>query len=110
MLSLIFKFLFCLTSAILAGMTIYGKLFIFKKKHPQVVSDYAATMAGLIGLYALTALGLVFILPFVSSKFIMLGFAISPFLIGLLTTYHSEKYFTLIQIALFLLSILYVLK
>ena len=103
------KYIFILVASIWALMTIYGKLFVFKKKHPAFVSDYCATMAVFLISYVILALGSVWVLDSTSSKFIMFGFAIAPFLIGLLATYHTEKYFTIIQVLLIILSIIYII-
>lgn len=109
MLIMISKYLFALTSFILTVMTVYGKLFVFKKRKPQFVSDYCATMAGLIGLYVLLALVLVLFFPAILFKTIMFLFAISPFIIGLLVKYETEKYYTVIQVLLFICGMVFVL-
>ena len=109
MLVLGLKLLFILTAFILISMIIYGKLFIFKKKHPSFVSDYCATMAGFLGLYTILALLFVFMFPATLAKLIMLFFAISPYIIGLFATYNTEKYFTVLQVTLLLISIVYII-
>ena len=109
MLALIFKYLFVINAIILGSMIIYGKLFVFKKKKPQFVSDYCATLAGSIGAYSLLSIAMAWFLPETNAKLLMLGFAVSPFLIGLLASYHTEKYYTLIQILVIALSTAYVL-
>lgn len=108
MLALVVKALFVIISLIACSMFVYGKLFVFKKKHPSFVSAYCATMAIFVAIYSILALALVWLMPSSNSKLIMFGFAISPFLIGLLATYHTEKYYTIVQILVFLTSILYV--
>ena len=109
MLINLLKMAYVLTASILASMIVYGKLFVFKKREPQFVSDYAATMAGLLGVYSLLSIAFVWIFPTAHQKCIMLFFAISPFLIGLFATYHTEKYYTVLQFFLFILSIAYVI-
>lgn len=109
MLMMIDKMLFLLSAFLLAVMTVYGKLFVFKKKHPAFVSDYCATMAGILVVYVISALVLVWFLSPVNSKFIMFAFAMAPFLIGIIVNYHTEKYFTVLQVILFILSILFVI-
>lgn len=109
MLSSIIKFLFCISAILYVSMTIYGKLFVFRKKHPQFVSDYCATMAGFLVLYSLCALVLAWIMPTTIAKGLMLFFALSPFGIGLLANYHTEKYYTGLQVLLTICSIFYIL-
>ena len=109
MLAEFVKWGFVAVSSVLAVLTIYGKLFVFKKKHPSFVSDYCALLGGLLGVYVLSALTLVWFLPQTSAKLIMLGFAISPFLIGLVVTYETEKYFSALQVLLFAIGCAYIL-
>ena len=109
MLTSILKGLFLISATGFASMLSYGKLFVFKKKHPAFVSDYCATMAGFIAFYSVFALVLAWLLPSTSTKLIMFGFAFSPFMLGLVATYHTEKYFTFLQIILILLSMAFVI-
>ena len=107
MLVKILKEVFILVALMLSLMTIYGKLFVFKKKHPSFVSDYCATMAAILGIYELLGIILAFMVVGLTSKFILLGFALSPFVIGALVTYHTEKYWTVAQTLLFIFSVVY---
>ena len=108
MLVMISKFLYLLTALVFVSMIIYGKLFVFKKKKPQFVSDYCATMAGFLGVYTILSLTLVWLIPDMLGKSVILGFAVAPFIIGLLATYHTEKYYTAFQVILLLLSMTYI--
>lgn len=101
-------FLYVFITMLFATMIVYGKLFVFKKRKPQYVSDYCATMAGILGVYVLLSLILAGLFTYTQTKIIMLGFAVSPFIIGLFAKYHTEKYFTLLQLALLITSALYV--
>lgn len=105
----IFKYLFVINAIIFGSMIVYGKCFVFRKKKPQFVSDYCATLAVFLGLYSILSIILVWFLPSTTSKLLMLAFGISPFLIGALATYHTEKYFTAIQVILIAASAGYVL-
>lgn len=109
MLTNIIKWLFVLISVILICMISYGKLFVFRKKKPQFVSDYCATMAGIFGAYSICGLLLVWLFTPTTDKVVMFGFAVSPFLIGLVATYHTEKYYTLAQLLLLVFSAAYVI-
>ena len=102
------KYLFVLIALIFATMIVYGKLFVFRKKHPSFVSDYCATMACFLGAYVILSLALVWLFPYPDAKLVMLGFAVSPFLLGLLATYDTEKYYTAFQVFLLLTSVAYV--
>lgn len=90
-------------------MITYGKFFVFKKREPQFISDYCATLAGFIGIYSFSAIALSFLIPVAVFKLIMIAFALSPFLLGLLVTYNTEKYYTWIQVGLFLFSTAFVI-
>lgn len=109
MLTTVVKGLFLVTALIFASMIVYGKIFVFKKKHPAFVSDYCATIAGVLGCYSVLSLVLVWLFPSTSAKLIMFLFAFSPFLIGLLANYHTEKYYTVVQVLVIIASILFVL-
>ncbi len=109
MLSLVLKILFGLSAIILTGMTIYGKMFVFRKKKPQFVSDYVAMIALFMSVYVLTALALIFVLPTAHAKSMMFVFAVIPFIIGHMATYNTEKYYTAFQILLYLISIGYII-
>lgn len=108
MLSLAFKYIFIICALLYIAMTIYGKLFVFRKKKPQFVSDYCATMAGVIGVYIFSSLCLAYLLPCLTAKIIILLFGFSPFIFGLVATYHTEKYYTTLQTIVLFLSILYI--
>lgn len=109
MLVNVVKYLFVIAAVVVAVMMTYGKLFVFKKREPQFISDYCATMAGFLGGYSVLAIVLAWLFPSTTAKFVMLWFALAPFLIGLLVKYHTEKYYTIVQIILILISIAYVL-
>lgn len=107
MLGLILEFLF-ITSAILLALTIiYGKLFVFKKRDAVFVSDYCAGIAMFLVLYVILAFACTSYMPTVFAQFIMVGFGLSPFILGLLANYHTEKYFTVVQLCLICTSIWY---
>ncbi|MCR5265605.1 MAG: hypothetical protein K6E29_03315 [Cyanobacteria bacterium RUI128] len=110
MLVTIIRYIFVINAVLLGSMIVYGKLFVFKKKKPQFVSDYCATIAGLIGAYSLLSIALAWFLPGTNAKLLMLGFAVAPFLIGLLASYHTEKYYTAVQVILIALSAAFVLS
>ena len=107
MLVEILKYGFTFVAFVLSLMTIYGKLFVFKKKHPSFVSDYCATLAAFLGLYELFGLILAFLIVGLTAKLILLSLALSPFLIGVLVTYHTEKYWTVAQTLIFIFSVVY---
>lgn len=109
MLSMILKGLFGLSAIILTGTTVYGKMFVFRKKKPQFVSDYVAMIALFMSVYVLSALALIFVLPAVHAKLMMFVFAILPFIIGYLATFNTEKYYTAFQILVYLISIGYII-
>ena len=102
------KGLYILLTFATVMMIVCGKLFIFRKKSAQFVSDYCATLAALFGFYAVLSLIFVFIYPDMAGKSVMSAIALSPFVIGLLASYRTEKYFTCLQVIILLFSIYYV--
>ena len=109
MLTMSLKAAFVLIAVLLTLMTVYGKCFVFRKKHPAFVSDYCAVLAVFLGLYVILSFVLVWVFPHTSAKLVMLAFALAPFLIGMLATFHTEKYYTALQVGLFVLSIFFVI-
>ncbi len=109
MLMTVIKYSFLIISCIFALMVVYGKLFVFKKKRPSFVSDYCALLALFLASYSILAFCLAGLLPDSSTKVIMFCFGISPFVLGLLATYHTEKYYTFLQVMLILCGIYYII-
>lgn len=105
----IFKWGFVAISAILFVLISYGKLFVFYKKDAIFVSDYTSSIALFMLLYVLSALLGAFIYPAVILKLVFLFFALSPFLLGFFAKYETEKYFTLVQLFVFIISAGFVL-
>lgn len=105
-----FKWTFVCISAILFVLISYGKLFVFFKKDAIFVSDYTSSIAMFLTLYVLASLFGVVIYPSILAKCIFFGFAFSPFLLGFFAKYETEKYFTMIQLIVFVLSAGFVLE
>ncbi|MCM1265700.1 MAG: hypothetical protein NC200_05830 [Candidatus Gastranaerophilales bacterium] len=109
MLTSILKYVYAVNALVLSVMIIYGKLFVFKKKEATFVSDFCAVITFFLCTYVILSLLYVGILPNLLGKVLMLIFACTPFVYGLLANYYSEKYFTAIQIFTFALSVAYLL-
>lgn len=108
MLVSVLKILFEILAFILVGIITYGKFFVFKKREPQFISDYCAAIGVVMCGFSILALVLACISPSNTDKLVMFFLAISPFILGLITTYNTEKYFTWVQIMLFVLGIIFV--
>ena len=106
---MILKYSYIIAALLFVLSVVAGKLFIFNKKDASFISDYCAGMAVALGFYVILSLVFVFIFPDVFSKGLMLFFAFSPFLIGLLATYHTEKFFTVLQLLIILGSVAYII-
>ena len=106
----IFKWGFVFLSAILFVLISFGKLFVFYKKDAIFVSDYTSSIALFMVLYVLSALFGAVIYSGLITKFILLFFAISPFVLGFFAKYETEKYFTIMQLLVFILSAGFVLE
>src|SRR5574344_1591223 len=109
MLLIILKYFFIFAGSLLTIMLLLGKLYIFKLKDNILVSNYAATIAGLMGVYAVSALLLTLVVPNIAYKVLMLLFAGSPFIIGRFATYEKEILYSFIQIITAFVSVIYVL-
>jgi hypothetical protein len=105
MLKQIFEYIYILTGVLFALSIIYGKMFVFKKKDATYVSDYCASIAVFTTAYVIFSLVNIILMPTMLDKLFMLLFGASPFLLGFLATYHTEKYFTAIQILVICASI-----
>lgn len=106
----IFKWMFIAVSAILFVLISYGKLFVFFKKDAIFVSDYTSSIAMFFVTYVLSAIFGAIIYPMIIAKCIFVLFAVSPFLLGFFAKYETEKYFTIMQLFVFVLSAGFVLR
>lgn len=94
-------------SAVLTAVTILiGKLFIFDKQKPTFVGNYTAFVGALIGVYTIMCITML-VKGDYFDKAVMLFFAVSPYLIGKITTYKNLNFFTTVQIFTLILSALY---
>jgi len=109
MLTEAFRYIYALNAVLLAVSIIYGKLFVFRKKEAMFVSNYCALIAAFFGIYVLLSLLFVGLIHGAAGKSLMLFFALSPFILGLSANYHSEKYFTALQIFIIAVSIAYII-
>lgn len=105
---MIIKYSYIVAALLFVLSVVIGKLFIFNKKDASFISDYCAGMAIVLGAYVFLSLAFVFIFPDVFSKGLMFFFAMSPFLIGLVATYNTEKLFTVLQLLIILGSVVYI--
>lgn len=105
----IFKWGFVGISAILFVLITFGKLFVFYKKDAEFVSDYTSSIALFMVLYVLSSLVGAVIYAGLFTKLIFILFALSPFLLGFFAKYETEKYFTVMQLFVFILSAGFVL-
>ena len=106
----LYKLMFCTVSLIAFGLIVFGKLFVFKKKDAIFVSDYTSSIALFFSLFVILSIVGLFLTPSIYKSLAFLFFALSPFLIGLVAKYETEKYFTLLQLFIFILSVVFVLE
>lgn len=84
---------------------IMGKAFVFKLKDTMLVSNYIALMTAFMGLYCISGFLLMFRVPVIQLKLLLLLFSLSPFILGHFAEYKTEKLFTLLQIVLVIASV-----
>lgn len=86
------------------------KICIAKIAYNQKFSTYVSFMTGMLLLFVLSSIVLAFFIKGVVLKLLVLLLGVSPFVIGKFVTYHSEKYFCILQILLFLMSVLCIVR
>ncbi len=95
---------FIVTSGILTLLIIIQKLFSKKLKNTY----FAAIIAVFLFFYIIEAFFAVIFLNNYFYEFIMLLFAISPFLIGKAVSYKTETFFSILQIISIIISAVFV--
>lgn len=95
-----------LLAVLLAG---YESYLLIKKEGRKNHPVYVAFMTGMLVLYILCAFAGVFIIKGGLNKFIMLLFALSPFVVGKLATYEKRTLFCIIQVCRIILSAIFIL-
>ena len=108
MLTNLLKFTYISISIILTLCIIYGKLFIFKKKEATFVSDFCAILAIFLTLYVILSFTCAVMMSTIFAKIVMILFGLSPFLLGINATYHTEKYYIIVQLCLICTSAWYI--
>ena len=97
--------LFIIFGILFSLSIIVGKIFIFKMKDTMFVSNYIVLIAVFLGAYSLIGLFLIFKVPFLYFKLFFLFVALSPFLLGQIASYKTEKIFTFLQVIIVLFSV-----
>ena len=108
MLINLLRFTYIIIVIILTLCIIYGKLFVFKKKEASFVSDFCAMLAIFLTLYIILSFACAVIMPTNFAKIVMILFGLSPFLLGIKATYHTEKYYIIMQLCLICTSAWYI--
>ena len=104
----ILSLIFSISGLLFILSIIIHKLYISKQKDIMKASHYVASMAIFMGIYILSGIMLSILLHSIIPSIIILLFALSPFIIGKLATYNSEKIYSIIQIICVLISTVYV--
>ncbi len=97
------KLFFEILALFLFNLFFIGKLFIFNKKKPRIVSYYVAFTTFVLVLYCVFAFLLIIKCDFINKLF-FLFFAVSPFIIGRLITFKTLNFYTNLQMFCILLS------
>ena len=99
MLLKISEYFFLITSVLLIFSIIIFKLVILRiVKDNLKLSKYVAFISAMIFLYFISGITAAIFIPGVIKKIVLLSAAFSPFVIGKLATYKTEKIFTILQI------------
>lgn len=100
-----FKYAYIVVAAALFTLITFGKLFVFHKKEAVFVSDYTSSIALFLVLYVLLSL-----FAMVLNLIVFFAFAISPFALGFIAKYETEKYFTILQLLILVLSVVFIME
>ena len=103
------KLTFELVSITLSLLLAFRVFFPNVLKNNNKLSPVMALLGGLFVFYILIGVMLIFILPLLVYKIIMLFFVFSPFIIGKLVTYQKLKIYSIIQILCVILSLVFVI-
>ena len=99
------KIIFLISTVVFSLLIIIHKQFTLKVKDNIKISNYVAIMAFCLVTYIICAILLGFMLDDIKYKFLMMLFALSPFIIGKIATYGKIKLFSSLQIIVMLISI-----
>ena len=102
---LIFEIICFTLSLLLAFRVFFPNVF----KNSNKLSPVMALLGGLFVFYILIGIMLIFIMPSLLNKIIILLFIISPFIIGKLVTYEKLKFYSIIQILCVILSLVFII-
>ena len=102
------KWLFIIASGILGVMFVLLEINFTKKMEPMKASEFVSAIAAGLFVYIILAITLATTQTRIL-KFILLSFAIFPFVLGQFATYKTRKCFTLIQILVIISSVVYTL-
>lgn len=100
------KIIFVISALLAVSSIVLGKLFVFGRQKPVFVGNYAASVGALLGFYSIMAIAMITQGGYID-KLVMFIFALSPYLIGRITTYRNINFFTMVQILTLILSALY---
>jgi hypothetical protein len=104
-----FKIISTIIIVTLFSLISYGKCFVFGKKEPMFVSDYISAIAMFLLFYVILFIFGIIYSTSILHKIIFAFLTVSPFLIGYIAKYETEKYFTFVQLAFFIFSEIFVL-
>ena len=76
------KYIFIILAVVLASLLCVYNLYFQKKKRTEKIASYVSLVTGAILIYVLYSIFCVFVIDGIVNKFILLLFAMSPFIIG----------------------------
>jgi len=104
------KIVFISISVLLILTISTGKFFIFNCKNTKYLTQCGLIMAILFALYSINAFLLTFYVENVFYKAVLVLLAITPYIIGKLTTYKFLNFATILQLLLLVIGILFILE
>ncbi len=102
------KYAFILFACILALMISIYKIFMQNNKRTEKTACYLSGLTWAFALYVLSAVILSIFISGNINKFVIILFALSPFIIGKLAAYKTENFYSIIQILCAVISAGYV--
>lgn len=104
------KIIFISVSTLLILTISTGKFFIFNCKNTKYLTQCGLVMAILFALYSISALLISFYTEPIINKLALVLLALSPYILGRLTSYKSLNISTIIQLMLLIIGILYIIE
>ena len=101
------KIIFIICAVVFFSLMCLYKLFISRQERTEKTAIFVSFMGASLLLYVISGFLFGIFAPTIINKFVIVLFALSPFIIGKFATYEKENYYAFLQIFCILLSTIY---